>query len=132
MAFFSLLVFILISNIYSYSMDDNSSTQFVETDSRDQANLRDSEFVWEPRGSELQAQHQQQGTDTVNTSVNDIYHQSWSGDGSILLRQSLDGFRRDSLREGNWGEPFNYSSNFGFLHGSNNSYLHATDRRVNI
>ena len=115
---------------YSYLMDDKNSSQPLSTDSIDQANLRDSEFVWEPKGSEMQSQLQQQGADSVITGITDMFQQSWSGDGGFMLRQSLDSFRRDSIREMNLGDASLYSSNYGFLQGSNLSYFHAADRPV--
>ena len=111
-------------------MDDKSSNRSLSTDSIDQANLRDSEFVWEPRGSESQPQHPQQGAEALVPSITDMFQQSWPADGGFMLPQSLDSFRRDSIREGNAGDNPIYSSNFGFLHGSNSSYLHATERPV--
>lgn len=111
-------------------MDDKNSSQSLSTDSIDQANLRDSEFVWEPKGSELQTQLQQQGADPMITGTSDMFQQSWAGDGGFMLRQSLDSFRRDSIRDLNVGDTFLYSSNYGFLQGSNHSYLHAADRPV--
>lgn len=111
-------------------MDDKNPSQSLSTDSIDQANLRDSEFVWEPKGSELQTQLQQQGPDSMITGTSDIFQQSWFGDGGVMLRQSLDRFRRDSMRDVNLGDTSLYSSNYGFLQGSNHSYLHVTDRPV--
>lgn len=111
-------------------MDDKNSSQSNSIDSIDQANLRDSEFVWEPKGSDLQPQLQHQGADPMIAGTSDMFQQSWSGDGGFMLRQSLDSFRRDSTRDVNLGDTSLYSSNYGFLQGSNHCYLHATDRPV--